>query len=138
MIRVRKYRYFVTVALLLLIVYSLTRSGDQWDALSAPVSFNPLPKPAPEPAPKPKPPAPPAAGVYENARKRPVDAQNQDQAPLRIPDLKDAAGDKVPLDFGHPATTTAQVQNTPLETPKALGHGEDRTQAAPKTTSTLR
>lgn len=135
MIRVRKYRYFVTVALLLLIVYSLTRSGDQWDALSAPVSFNPLPKPAPEPAPKPKPPAPPAAGVYENARKRPVDAQNQDQAPLRIPDLKDAAGDKVPLDFGHPATTTAQVQNTPLETPKALGHGEDRTQAAPKTTT---
>lgn len=134
MIRVRKYRYFVAVAVLLLVVYSLTRSGDQWDALSAPVSFNPLPKPAAEPASKPKPPTPPAGGVNENARKRPVDAKKPDQAPLRIPDLKAAAGDKVPLNFGHAAATTSRAKAAPVETPKALGHGEDRAQAAPRTT----
>lgn len=134
MIRVRKYRYFVAVALLLLVVYSLTRTGDQWDALSAPVPFNPLPKPAAEPASKPKPPTPPAGGVNENARKRPVDGKKQDQAPIRIPDLKDASGAKVPVDFGHHATTTARVKAAPIETHKAPAHGEDRTQAASKTT----
>ncbi|KAK8022765.1 glycoside hydrolase family 47 protein [Apiospora rasikravindrae] len=107
MLRIRRYRYFVAFAVVLVfILYRVSRTGDRWDDLSTPLPFKPLPK-----APIQNPPAhdhdlpskPQKIAQDEPSRQKPVKAADKDDVPVKIPTLEghDQAGK-----FDLPTTTS--------------------------------
>lgn len=92
MLRIRRYRYFVAFAVVLVfILYRVSRSSSQWEELSTPLPFNPIPKPPVqnEPLHDHDLPTKPQKGVQQDepSRQKPLKLAEKEDAPVRIPTL---------------------------------------------------
>ncbi|KAK7990309.1 glycoside hydrolase family 47 protein [Apiospora arundinis] len=130
MLRIRRYRYFVAFAVVLVfILYRVSRASDRWDDLSTTLDFKPLPKPPIQ--------NPPLHGhelqtkpqkVAQDAppRQQPLKAAEKNEVPVKIPVLEaeDRAGK-----FEIPTTTSF----TPTKPTHA--DADNMQDQAPKTTN---
>lgn len=91
MLRIRRYRYFVAFAVVLVfILYRVSRSSNQWEELSTPLPFNPLPKPPVQNQPLRDNdlPTKPQQGVHdEPLPQKPLKAAEKEDALVKIPTL---------------------------------------------------
>ncbi|KAK8109226.1 class I alpha-mannosidase 1a [Apiospora sp. TS-2023a] len=121
MLRIRRYRYFVAFAVVLVfILYRVSRSSTQWEELSTPLPFNPLPKPPVQNQPLRDNdlPTKPQKGVQdEPTPQKPLKplkaAEKEDTPPVKIPTL--AAQDQ-PAKIDQTQPKPHEVQDTAPKT----------------------
>ncbi|ORY61002.1 glycosyl hydrolase family 47-domain-containing protein [Pseudomassariella vexata] len=117
MLRIRRYRYFVVfAALVLFLLYRVTKDSEQWEGLSTPLPFTPINKSPPEVGHAGAPSRADTAVSQDDvagSRSAPLyqDARGEEQAPIKIPNLK-SAPDIKPGKYDLPTTTKPPIKAT--------------------------
>ncbi|KAK8075978.1 glycoside hydrolase family 47 protein [Apiospora phragmitis] len=136
MLRIRRYRLFLALAVFLVfILYRVSRGGDRWDDLSTPLPFKPLPKAPIQNQPLRDydlPTKPQKAAQDEPSRQKPLKAADKDDVLVKIPILEaeDRAGKRIktmPPETTQPPTIPAiniPDRKTPQEALQEQQHAQ--------------